>query len=238
MVNKNRLNIGLILISIISVIFYFKLDIFFISLVFLLLIYDLIKSNIISITKLFIIIFFYSIFLYIISYFNLLNLTLIFIYIASTIFSLISDKFRNYLFAFSVLSNFVFFYLLLDFDRTLIYFVIFISFLNDTFAYIFGSYFKGPLIARSISPNKTWSGTLSSFFISISILLIFDYGLFFSFFVAITLFFGDLYFSFIKRKFFIKDFSNFLLSHGGFLDRFDSIFPVIFLFYINYTYFN
>ena len=238
MVNKNRLIIGLILISIILVIFYFKLDIFLICLVFLLLIYDLYKSKIIENENLLLIIFFYSIFLLIISNFNLLNTTLIFLYLASIIFSLISNKFRKYLFSLYVLSSFIFFYLLLDLDRTLIYFVIFISFLNDTCAYIFGSYFKGPLIAPSISPNKTWSGTLSSFFISFSTLVIFDYDFFFSFIVATTLFFGDLYFSFIKRKFLIKDFSNVLLSHGGFLDRFDSILPVIFLFYINYTYIN
>jgi len=236
LVNKNRLIIGIILILIISVIFYFKLDIFFISLVFLLLIYDLIKSKIIEINKLFIIIFIYSIYLLIFSYFDLFNLTLIFLYITSAIFSLISDKFRKYLFAFTVLLNVIFFYLLLDLDRTLIFFIIFISFLNDTCAYFFGSYFKGPLIAPSISPNKTWSGTLISFFISFSTLLIFDYSFFFSLIVAVTLFFGDLYFSFIKRKFLIKDFSNLLLSHGGFLDRFDSILPVIFLFYVYYSY--
>ena len=236
MVNKNRLIIGLILISVISVIFYFKLDIFLIGLVFLLLIYDLIKSKIINTKKLFTIIFFYSIFLYTIYYFDFLNTTLIFVYISSIIFSLISDKFRRYFFALSVLSNFIFFYLLLKLDSTLIYLIIFISFLNDTFAYIFGSFFKGPLIAPSISPNKTWSGTLSSFFISFSILLILDYNLFFSFIIAIALFFGDLYFSFIKRKFHIKDFSKVLISHGGFLDRFDSVFPLVFLFYINYTY--
>ena len=236
MVNKNRLIIGIILILIISVIFYFKLDIFFISLVFLLLIYDLIKSKIIEINKLFIIIFIYSIYLLIFSYFDLFNLTLIFLYITSAIFSLISDKLRKYLFAFTVLLNVIFFYLLLDLDRTLIFFIIFISFLNDTCAYFFGSYFKGPLIAPLISPNKTWSGTLISFFISFSTLLIFDYSFFFSLIVAVTLFFGDLYFSFIKRKFLIKDFSNLLLSHGGFLDRFDSILPVIFLFYVYYSY--
>ena len=236
MVNKNRLIIGIILILIISIIFYFKLDIFFISLIFLLLFYDLIKSKIIKINEFFKIIFFYLIFLLIFSYFSLLNLTLIFLYITSIIFSLITDKYRNYLFVFTVLSNFIFFCLLLDLDRTLIFFIIFISFLNDTCAYFFGSYFKGPLIAPLISPNKTWSGTLTSFIISFSTLLVFDYSFFFSFIVAVTLFFGDLYFSFIKRKFLIKDFSNLLLSHGGFLDRFDSILPVTFLFYFYYTY--
>ena len=42
---------------------------------------------------------------------------------------------------------------------------------------------------------------------------------------------SDLFSSMIKRKIDIKDFSNFLGSHGGFLDRLDSIIAAAF--YIN-----
>ena len=35
--------------------------------------------------------------------------------------------------------------------------------------------------------------------------------------------FGDLFFSKVKREFNIKDFGTILKSHGGILDRFDSI---------------
>jgi phosphatidate cytidylyltransferase len=43
--------------------------------------------------------------------------------------------------------------------------------------------------------------------------------------------YGDLYFSLVKRKNNIKDFSNVFPGHGGFLDRCDSIiFTVLFYF--------
>ena len=41
--------------------------------------------------------------------------------------------------------------------------------------------------------------------------------------MSISLFFGDLFFSIIKKNLKIKDFSNFLKSHGGILDRLDSM---------------
>jgi phosphatidate cytidylyltransferase len=50
--------------------------------------------------------------------------------------------------------------------------------------------------------------------------------------MAISLFYGDIYFSFIKRKLAIKDFSRLLSSHGGMLDRLDSITFLIIIFSI------
>ena len=45
--------------------------------------------------------------------------------------------------------------------------------------------------------------------------------------------FGDLFFSFLKRKAKIKDTGNFLPGHGGILDRLDGIFLGLPLGYIS-----
>ena len=90
--------------------------------------------------------------------------------------------------------------------------------------YTVGKSVGGPLIVPMISPNKTWSGTLSSFLISCIVLYFFRFNLIECFVIASSLFFGDLFFSYIKRKYSIKDFSNIIPGHGGILDRIDSIF--------------
>jgi phosphatidate cytidylyltransferase len=48
--------------------------------------------------------------------------------------------------------------------------------------------------------------------------------------MAISLFYGDIYFSYIKRKLDIKDFSTLLSTHGGVLDRLDSISFLVIIF--------
>ena len=121
----------------------------------------------------------------------------------------------------------VFFYILIylnSLDDKILFYLIFISFLNDTTAYIVGKTLRGPLIAPYLSPNKTWSGTISSFTISYIALYYFNFNFIECFFIASSLFFGDLFFSFIKRNYSIKDFSNIIPGHGGILDRIDSIF--------------
>ena len=50
--------------------------------------------------------------------------------------------------------------------------------------------------------------------------------------VAISLFIGDIFFSYIKRLIMLKDFSSILGSHGGILDRLDSMFFVTIIFQI------
>tara|TARA_Y100000996_G_C22391395_1_gene589291 strand:+ start:361 stop:525 length:165 start_codon:yes stop_codon:yes gene_type:complete len=50
--------------------------------------------------------------------------------------------------------------------------------------------------------------------------------------MSLSLFFGDIFFSYIKRNIGIKDFSNLLGSHGGILDRLDSMFFLTMIFYV------
>lgn len=103
----------------------------------------------------------------------------------------------------------------------------------DVFSYIFGVSFGKHPIAPKISPKKTWEGTviglLFSFFLSLSLfhfylhLPISGLLIFISFFVPFLGFFGDLFESALKRSVYKKDSGDFLLGHGGFLDRFDSL---------------
>ena len=65
------------------------------------------------------------------------------------------------------------------------------------------------------------------------------YLLFFSIFLSIFSQFGDLYESFLKRNAGIKDSSNLIPGHGGFLDRFDGMIGAFFaVFVINFLYIN
>lgn len=53
--------------------------------------------------------------------------------------------------------------------------------------------------------------------------------------LTVSAIFGDLFFSYIKRKYEIKDFGNLLKSHGGFLDRFDSFIFTIFIYFLYFV---
>ena len=118
----------------------------------------------------------------------------------------------------------------------------------DSAAYIFGSRFGKRKIAESISPNKTWFGSISGFFAVSLFAAIFIYINFFSLnlkydstslFVCSSIIFGilsqlgDLLESKIKRLVGVKDSGKILMGHGGILDRFDSIiFSAPFFYYL------
>jgi phosphatidate cytidylyltransferase len=103
--------------------------------------------------------------------------------------------------------------------------------INDTMAYIVGSFIgKTPL--SSISPKKTWEGTIGGIILSTllvtlggSQLLHGDPGhlLAVSVISAVAGTFGDLLESKLKRMAGVKDSGSFMPGHGGFLDRFDSL---------------
>ena len=221
--NKNRLLVGIILISIIFLFYYFSLDKLFIIIFLPLVIYDLYSSKLLNLNQLYVFIVILTTF--IILHFYFFNYFLIMTLIAclSVVLSIFLKKFLKIFFIFYIIGFVIILINLNHIDRNIIYIVIILSFFNDTIAYIFGNLFRGPLIAPKISPKKTWSGTISSFCITFSTLIFFDYNYFFAIFFSSSLFFGDLYFSYIKRKIQIKDFSKILFSHGGILDRVDSI---------------
>lgn len=153
-----------------------------------------------------------------------------------SIFSILISLFLySYIKALFIL-NLSFFLLILAYlvlnDRSFFYIIILISFFNDTCAYLFGKSIGGPLIYPSITPNKTWSGTLISLILSTILIYQFNFSLIICFIMSSSLFLGDLYFSFIKRILKLKDFSNLLPGHGGILDRLDSIFLITIIYSI------
>ena len=110
-------------------------------------------------------------------------------------------------------------------------FIITICILSDIGGYIFGKFFKGKKLTK-ISPNKTYSGMIGSFTLSIIFCVIYSYSISFVDFKTIFLLtilisficqIGDLFISFLKRKAKIKDTGNILPGHGGLLDRIDGI---------------
>lgn len=236
MVNNNRIFPAIIIVAYITLFYFLKLDlIFLISLLFLMN-YDLYKSKLLALNKLIYASFFFFISIYLN---NVTNFSLNFfvaIFFVLFLFSFfVIQKYKKIIFIILLYLIFFQLHLLLGMDRSIVFLIILISFINDTSAYIFGNYFKGPLIIPNISPKKTWSGTLSSSFFSFLILYYLNYSLFFSFIVSLSFFFGDAFFSLFKRNFNLKDFSNLLNAHGGFLDRFDSVFFPIFLFFLYIT---
>ena len=117
-----------------------------------------------------------------------------------------------------------------------------ITILTDTFAYLGGRFFGKTKLLERISPNKTIEGSLIGLIIATTVSTIFY--LFFinpganiliiiliTFTLSIIGQVGDLVFSAIKREYEIKDYSNLIPGHGGMLDRFDSI-AFVTLFYI------
>ncbi|MBR3228923.1 phosphatidate cytidylyltransferase [Candidatus Saccharibacteria bacterium] len=119
----------------------------------------------------------------------------------------------------------------------------------DIFAYLFGKAFGGKIFKKSrpfphISKNKTWEGTILGLIMAIGLVAIKisvggDFATDWIYLLCGPLaLIGDLYESFLKRRFNVKDSNEILIKnkffeklelivggsegHGGFLDRIDS----------------
>jgi len=232
--NLNRIYTGLIVLTLILIVFFFKLDFFLYLFIVFCFFYEIYKSGLLKLRSVLLLFALYVLTLLISYYLYNLSIYLIILALISFLISLLFPKKINYSFSiFLVFLSLIIFNLFLI-DRYLVYLVIMVSFYNDTLAFIFGNLFKGPLIAANISPNKTWSGTALSFLLTLILLIILHYNILLGVIISVSLFLGDLYFSFVKRKIGMKDFSNILHSHGGILDRVDSMsFFFIILLFVN-----
>ncbi len=127
-------------------------------------------------------------------------------------------------------------------DMNLIFFLIVsICISTDIGGFFFGKIFKGKKLTK-ISPNKTYSGLIGSYVLSLLTTTIFfkEYFELFDLIIStlvISTFsqLGDLTISYLKRKVKIKDTSNILPGHGGFLDRFDGFLLAMPMGYLVYS---
>lgn len=124
-------------------------------------------------------------------------------------------------------------------------YLILITTMTDTFAYLTGMLIGKHKLLESISPKKTWEGTIGGTMFGTFISTVFYVTvinpeinlviiILVSVFLSLVGGLGDLVFSAIKRYYGKKDFSNIMPGHGGILDRLDSIIFVLlgFMFFI------
>jgi len=101
---------------------------------------------------------------------------------------------------------------------------------TDSGALIFGKLIGGPRMAPVLSPSKTWAGTIGG---SVTASLVFATFIWFlggaageaalfALLFSSTAHAGDLFESFVKRRFGTKDSGSMIPGHGGVLDRMDS----------------
>ena len=120
----------------------------------------------------------------------------------------------------------------------LMIFLLLITIITDSYAYFIGLLIGKNKLLENISPKKTWEGTIGgslvcTFVCAAYYITVINQNI--PIFLSLIGQFGDLFFSAIKRRYGVKDFSNIMPGHGGILDRLDSIIFVMlaFTFLIN-----
>lgn len=125
----------------------------------------------------------------------------------------------------------------------LFFYLILITVLNDTFALMFGKLIGSHKLIPSVSPGKTWEGSICGAVLGTFIAVMYYLNLYnptanivklivMTLVLSIIGQLGDLVFSKIKREYKVKDFSKLIPGHGGLLDRFDSLSFVVIAFLI------
>jgi phosphatidate cytidylyltransferase len=103
----------------------------------------------------------------------------------------------------------------------------------DIAAFLVGSALKGPKLRPAFSPNKTWSGFFGALlaataagFVADALLdlpLTTGWALAVGFATGFATMAGDLWESWLKRRFGVKDSGDLIPGHGGLLDRVDGL---------------
>jgi phosphatidate cytidylyltransferase len=111
-------------------------------------------------------------------------------------------------------------------------FVFAVVWATDILAYFIGRAIGGPKLAPRISPGKTWSGAIGGAVCAVIAGSLVAYAAFpdsivraalVAFVLSVGSQSGDLFESFIKRRFGVKDSSHLIPGHGGVMDRVDGL---------------
>ncbi|RYC17383.1 phosphatidate cytidylyltransferase [Ciceribacter ferrooxidans] len=103
---------------------------------------------------------------------------------------------------------------------------------TDILAYFVGRALGGPKLAPKISPGKTWSGAIGGTVagvaggIAVALAYFQSVALWVpavAFALSVSSQIGDLFESFIKRRFGVKDSGRIIPGHGGIMDRVDGL---------------
>lgn len=131
--------------------------------------------------------------------------------------------------------------LIRNYDLNYLIYLLLITVVSDTFAYLTGRYIGEHKLAPKISPKKTVEGLLGGLFMGTFVAVVYYFTVINSSISLVLLIFttlflvlvgqlGDLVFSNIKRTYKVKDYSSIIPGHGGILDRFDSLIFVVLAF--------
>jgi phosphatidate cytidylyltransferase len=132
-----------------------------------------------------------------------------------------------------------------DIGPKLVFFLLLVVWLGDAGAYYVGRMFGRHKMSPRISPKKTIEGGAGGIATSIIAAIVIHYTFFPSFplvhaviagvILSIAGVVGDLAESMWKRSAAVKDSGTLIPGHGGFLDRFDSIFfttPILYVYWV------
>jgi phosphatidate cytidylyltransferase len=135
----------------------------------------------------------------------------------------------------------------LEDGRNWVFFILFVTWASDTFAFFVGRKFGRHKLAPGISPGKTWEGAAGGVVAAVIMSILFftptPFRLPLTSWQAIPLAvlvsifgqLGDLVESMLKRNMGVKDSGSLMPGHGGVLDRIDSlVFASVVVYYVVY----